>query len=93
MSVVQFVLPPTWSTLAGEDLSQLSCAAGTVGEALSWLVHRYPIFNDRIFLRDDDFELAPWTIVCLDHVQIHDPDTAITAAARELQIIPALVGG
>ncbi|MGV9822975.1 MoaD/ThiS family protein [Nocardia xishanensis] len=87
---VRFVLPPSWPTLAGTDLSGLACDAATVGQALAWLVEQHPVFGERIFTGD---RLAPWTIVCLNHTHILDPATSIPAGDHELQIIPALMGG
>ncbi|MFD8101066.1 MoaD/ThiS family protein [Nocardia fluminea] len=87
---VRFVLSPSWPTLVGADLSELSTQATTIGQALTWLVDQHPIFGERIF---DGERLAPWTIVCLNNTHILDLDTPIPAGDHELQIIPALVGG
>jgi hypothetical protein len=77
---VHFSLPASWSTLAGSDVSALTCEAATVGEALTWLVARFPVFVERIYLdRQAGGSLAPWSIVCLDHVQVLDPATPYRA--------------
>ncbi|WP_330233039.1 MoaD/ThiS family protein [Nocardia sp. NBC_00508] len=88
---VRFVLPASWSTLARADLSQLSCNASTVEQALRWLIESHPMFAERVFTEEG--ALAPWTIVCLNHIHILDPSTAISDGDHELQIIPALMGG
>ncbi|MEU1957341.1 MoaD/ThiS family protein [Nocardia rhamnosiphila] len=87
---IRFVLPASWSSLAQADLSSLSCEASTVDQALKWLIEQHPVFVERIYTEHD---LAPWTIVCLNHHHILDPSTPIPAGDHELQIIPALMGG
>ncbi|WP_249643764.1 MoaD/ThiS family protein [Nocardia sputi] len=87
---IRFVLPASWPSLADADLSNLSCEATTVDQALKWLIEQHPAFAERIYTEHD---LAPWTIVCLNHQHILDPSTPIPAGDHELQIIPALMGG
>jgi molybdopterin converting factor small subunit len=91
--LVRFTLPGAWRTLTGTDLSDVTCEAATVGEALTWLSDTYPVLRQRLFT--DTAELAPWTLVCLDHADVRtigNLDAPVTDGG-ELQIIPALMGG
>lgn len=91
MSNVRFVLPGSWSGLAGADLSGLACTAETVGQALEWLTGRYPVLAQRVLA--DDGTIAPWVLVCLDGEHVTDVGTPVPAVGSELQVIAALMGG
>jgi hypothetical protein len=88
---VRFVLPGSWSALAGSDLSGIACTAATVGQALTWLTQRYPVLAQRIFA--DDGTIAPWTLVCLGNERVSDTGTPVPALGGELRVIAALMGG
>ena len=92
--MVRFTLPASWRTLAGEDLADLSCEAATVGQALTWLTDRFPVLTPRILTGDG--QLAPWALVCLDRTDVRTIGglaAETNGNDRELEIIPALMGG
>jgi hypothetical protein len=91
VSDVRFVLPGSWSGVAGADLSGLACTAGTVGQALEWLTGRYPVLAQRVLASDG--AIAPWVLVCLDGEPVTDAGTPVPAGGSELQVIAALMGG
>lgn len=91
MTGVRFVLPGSWSGLAGADLSGLTCPARTVGQALEWLTGQYPVLTQRVLA--DDGTIAPWVLVSLDGERVTDTGTQIPADGSELQVIAALMGG
>lgn len=91
--VLRFTLPASWRTVAGSSLADLACDADTVEQALTWLTELFPVFKERIIT--DDGELAPWTLVCLNHTDVRTIGglTAAITVDSEIQIIPALMGG
>ncbi|WP_306365285.1 hypothetical protein [Nocardia sp. CC227C] len=91
MTTVAFTVPPSWNTEA--SMTELSCEAATVGEALTWFCDRYPPLRKR-FMTDNG--IAPWALVCLNHTDVrtlHGLDTPITHPGSDIQILAALMGG
>ncbi|MRH92276.1 hypothetical protein GFY24_33405 [Nocardia sp. SYP-A9097] len=92
MSTVNFVVPPSWKTVA--NITELSCQAATVGEAITWFAEQYPTLRERILTTTG--RLAPWTLVCLNNIDIHtlqQLDTPLTPVVVEIHLIGALMGG
>ena len=91
---VRFTLPASWRTLTGSSLTDLTCDATTVGQALTWLTDLFPVFTERILTEDG--ELAPWALVCLNYTDVRTIGglaAEIKSRDSELEIIPALMGG
>lgn len=92
MNTVTFTVPPSWNTET--PMTELSCEATTVGEALTWFCDRYPVLQKRFMT--DDRRIAAWALVCLNHIDVrtlHGLDTPITHPGSEIQLLAALMGG
>jgi molybdopterin converting factor small subunit len=88
------MVPASWRAVA--DLSELTCEAGTVGDALVWFADSYPALRPRFLIKTDDVKIAPWAVVCLDEVDVRElagRDTPIGDGEHEIGILAALMGG
>ncbi|MFE3757920.1 hypothetical protein ACFXO9_26735 [Nocardia tengchongensis] len=92
MATVTFVVPPSWNSVT--PLSELTCDAPTVREALAWFTERYPDLSKRYATPDG--EIAPWALVTLNQIDVRTLrglETTIDPRGGELQIIASLMGG
>ncbi|WP_066369475.1 MoaD/ThiS family protein [Herbidospora mongoliensis] len=87
------VIPSAWRTAAGIGDVRLTCAAETVGEAVTWLADTYPPLRQRVLAEPD--RLTSWVNVFVDGDDIRELDGLDTRlpADKEIIVLPALAGG
>ncbi|WP_062431602.1 MoaD/ThiS family protein [Herbidospora daliensis] len=87
------VIPSAWRTAAGIGDARLTCAAETVGQAITWLAETHPPLRQRVLTEPD--RLASWVNVYVDGDDIRELDGLDTRLpdGQEIIVLPALAGG